>query len=323
MNTVKKITISVAIILLVLAGLSRMYDFALRHNANIKAAYVQSAKIDANIIFHGPCEPLWMISPAILDSQTHVKSYNLALSHSDFADNYLHLYFYLKHNKAPEMMFLYVTPESMDANYNTFNTYRFAAFVGDPVVDSVLKECDPDYAKWSSFPFMKYAWYSSKVNFDALQGLKHYVQHRTIPYYPDGYEPPVQVVWDNHLEKFIQLYPDGYNFEWNKLREKYLCKTIELAQQHGIEVYLYESPVLEEALHYQPNREEIVKKIKGIADKYNILYVQFDKMKIAASRKYFMSTLNLNMEGSRIFTDTLGKYISGRLHYNEFIRPHL
>jgi len=313
LNTVKKITLSVAIILLVLAGLSRVYDFALRHNANLKAAYVQKAKIDAEILFHGPCEPLWMISPARLDSQTHVRSYNLALSHSDFADNYLHLYFYLKHNKAPKLMFLYVTPESMDANYNTFNTYRFAAFTGDPVVDSVLKDCDPAYARWTAFPFMKYAWYSSKINFDALQGLKHYMQHRTVPYYADGYEPPTQVVWDNHLEEFIQLYPHGYNFEWNKLREKYLCKTIVLARQYGIEVVLYESPVLQEALQYQPNRQEMVKRIKGIADAYGIEYVQFDKMKIAASRKYFMSTLNLNMKGSRIFTDSLGRYISGRL----------
>lgn len=323
MNTVKKITLSFAIILLTLAGLSRVYDFALCHNANNKAAYVQLAAINADVLLHGPCEPLWMISPAVLDSQTHVKSYNLALSHSDFADNYLHLYFYLKHNKAPSLMFLYVTPESMDTNYNTFNTYRFAPFVGDPVVDSVIRECDPAYSRWTSFPFMKYAYYSSKINFEALQGLVHYFGHRTLPYYPDGYEPPMQVVWDNHLEKFIQLYPHGYNFEWNKLREKYLCKTIALAQQHGINVCLYESPVLREALSYQPNREEIVKRIKDIADAYTIPYVQFDKMKIAGSRNYFMSTLNLNREGSRIFTDTLAKYISDRLHYNEFIHHQL
>ncbi|MBA3706018.1 MAG: hypothetical protein H0W84_09005, partial [Bacteroidetes bacterium] len=288
---------------------SKLYDFALAHNTNVKAAYVQKAKIGADILIHGPCEPLWMISPAILDKQTGLKSYNLSLSHSDFADNYLHLYFYLKNNKAPRYLFLYVTPESMDGNYNTFNTYRFAAFIGDPAVDEVVKDCDANYFKWIKIPFMKYAYYGNKINFDALQGLKHYFNNITLPHFADGYEPPFQVKWDNHLEEFIQLYPNCYNFKWNNLREKYLRKTIELAQQQNIQVYLYESPVLKEALAYQPNRSEMLNKIKNLAINYGIVYVQFDNMKIAESREYYMSTLNTNLKGSAIFTDSLGQYI--------------
>ncbi|MCW3085630.1 MAG: hypothetical protein JWP12_2996 [Bacteroidetes bacterium] len=323
LTIIKKILLSLIILLLVLFGLSKLYDFALHQNVNLKAAYVQKEKINADILIHGPCEPLWMISPAQLDKITGLKSYNLALSHSDFADNYLHLYFYLKNNKAPEYLFLYVTPESMDLNYNTFNTYRFASYLGDPVVDSVVQECDPAYYKWSKIPFMKYAYYNTNINFDVLQGLKHYAGKRRIPYHADGYEPPMQVVWDNHLEEFIQLYPKGYNFKWDALREKYLCKTIVLAQQHGIRVCLYESPVLKEALPYQPNRKEILDRIKALADKYDVWYLKFEGMKIAESRKYYMSTLNTNSEGSRIFTDTLGKRINGIINYDEFIRPHL
>lgn len=292
-----------------LIGLSRLYDFALSQNRDIKAAYIQKNKIDASILIHGPCEPLWMISPKLLDRQTGVKSYNLALSHSDFADNYLHLYFYLKNNKPPRYLFLYTTPESMDSKFNTFNTYRFAGFIGVPIVDSVIQQCDSAYFKWIKFPFMKYAYYSSKINFNVLQGLKHYFTNRALPYFADGYEPPAKVKWDNHLEKFIQLYPHGYYFKWNGLREKYLRKTIELAQQNGIRIFLYESPVLKEALVYQPNRNEIVSKIKSIASEYGIQYLQFENMKIAESRRYFISTLNTNLEGSGIFTDSLGRFI--------------
>lgn len=309
MVVIRKIVISLAFVLIALWGMQALYDFALRRNVNLKAAYVQRERVDADVLIHGPCEPLWMIAPVQLDKVTGLRSYNLALSHSDFADNYLHLYFYLKNNKVPEYLFLYVTPESMDLNYNTFNTYRFAAFVGDPVVDSVLAECDPAYYRWTKIPFMKYAYYNTKINFDALQGLKHAVSDRHVPYHADGFEPPLQVVWDNHLEEFIQLYPHGYNFQWNALREKYLRKTIALAQQHGIRVYLYESPVLKEALAYQPNRPQIVERIKNIASEYKIPYIQFENMAIADSRNYYMSTLNTNLEGSRIFTDSLGKFI--------------
>ncbi len=323
LSIIKKILLSIFCILIFLIGLTKLYDFALHQNVNLKAAYIQKEKVNADILIHGPCEPLWMISPAQLDKITGLKSYNLALSHSDFADNFLHLYFYLKNNKAPQYLFLYVTPESMDLNYNTFNTYRFASYLGDPVVDSVVQECDPAYYKWENIPFMKYAYYNTNINFDALQGLKHYATKRTIPYHADGYEPPIQVVWDNHLEEFIQLYPKGYNFKWDALREKYLCKTIALAQQHGIKVCLYESPVLKEALRYQPNREEICSRISDIAAKYGISYLSFEGMKIAASRNYYMSTLNTNLEGSRIFTDSLGKRINGMIKNDEFIHPHL
>lgn len=309
MKSIKKISLSFIIILLILFGLSRLYDFALKQNCNLKISYVQKTKIDAEILIHGPCEPLWMISPTQLDKITGLKSYNLALSHSDFADNYLHLYFYLKNNKVPKYLFLYVTPESMDLKYNTFHSYSFAEYLGDTIVDSVVKECDSEYYKWIQIPFMKYAYYGNKINFNAIQGLKHFLTDRQIPYYKDGYEPPIQIIWDNHLEKFIQLYPKGYNFEWNILREKYLNKTIELAQNMGVKVYLYESPVLKEAMPYQPNRERIVNKIRDIAIKYGIEYVQFENMAIADSRKYYMSTLNTNLQGSNIFTDSLGKYI--------------
>lgn len=308
-STLVKIFTSFIILLLLLIGISFVYDFGLKQNVNFKTAYIQKEKINADILIHGPCEPLWMISPKQIDSITHLKSYNLALSHSDFADNYLHLYLYLKNNKPPKYLFLYVTPESMDTLYNTFNTYRFTAFMNDDTVKNVVKECDKDYYKWLKIPFMKHAYYNNNVNFIAIQGLKHYFTNRKTPHFADGYEPPFQVKWDNHLEEFIQLYPHGYSFKWNAKREKYLRKTIELAQKNKINVYLYESPVLKEALPYQPNRKDIIEKIKLIADEYGIKYVQFENMKIAESREYFMSTLNTNMKGSEIFNDTLAIYM--------------
>ena len=39
-------------------------------------------------------------------------------------------------------------------------------------------------------------------------------------------------------------------------------------------------------------------------------------MKIAESREYFMSTLNTNMKGSRIFTDSLGAFIKSEIAKN-------
>ena len=245
--------------------------------------------------------------------ETKLKSYNLALSHSDFADNYLHLYLYLKNNKAPKYLFLYVTPESLDKKFNTFNTYRFANYTNDSLVKEVLAENDPDYNRWTSVPYMRFAYYNSYTMFNAIQGCKHYYSDKAEAYYPSGFEPPAKIVWDNHLEDMQHQYPKGYTFVVDPLRIKYMGKIIELAQKNDIKVILYESPVLKESLSNLKNREEMLEQIKRVAKDYNIKYVQFDDLPLAGSRDYFISSLNLNLKGIKIFNDTLANYMKREL----------
>jgi hypothetical protein len=308
-----KISVTFIGFVLLLFLIELFYSFGLKQNINLKLNYIQKNKIDAELLIHGPCEPLWMISPDLLDSKTKLKSYNLALSHSDFADNYLHLYFYLKNNKAPTYLMLYVTPESMDSNYNTFNTYRFAAYLKDAEVKAVVKECDKTYYDFSSIPFLKYAYYNSKINFSVFQGYKHYFTNKKNPYYPSGFEPPANRVWGNHAGEFAALYQENYIFKWNTLREKYLLKTISLAKKYGIKVILYESPILKEALAFQPNRKEILKKIDALAQQQNVPYIRFENLKIAEDKSNFISTLNFNMNGLTLFNDTFAKYINAKI----------
>jgi hypothetical protein len=304
-----KIVISIGILIAFLYALDALYAFGLKQNRNRKAAYVQLNKKDADILFHGPCEPLWMLDPAQIDPLIKKTSYNLSLSHSDFADNYLHLYLYLKNNKAPEYMLLYVTPESLDRKFNTFNTYRFAEYLDDSTVAAVVKENDRSYYTWSKIPYMRFAYYNSRITFEVLQGYKHYFSDRAEAFYPNGFEPPAKIVWDNHLEDMQKQYPNGYRFGIDNLRVKYLEKTIELAKANNIKVLLYESPVLAESLGNIVNREEVLQEIRRIAGKEGVVYKQFDNLPLSASRKYFISSLNLNTEGLRIFNDTLAAYI--------------
>jgi hypothetical protein len=293
--------------------LEKVYDFGLKHNQNIKMSALQNSPPNCELLIHGPCEPLWMISPALLDPKTKIPSYNLALSHSDFADNYLHLCYYLKHNVAPKYLLLYVTPESLDKNYNTFNSYRFAPYLSDSLVREVVKENDPDYFWWTFLPFMKYAFYTNKFNFDVLQGFKHYATNRKQAYYPDGFEPPTKRAWGNHAAEFAELYKKNTVFKVDPLREKYLIKLIRLAKQNQINIFLYESPVLNEALSSQTNRTELLNKINSIAKSEHVPFVQFDNLPMAKQKKYFISTLNFNMAGVKLFNDTLAGFINKKM----------
>ncbi|HWY37921.1 MAG TPA: hypothetical protein VNY73_05145 [Bacteroidia bacterium] len=306
-KTAYKTGVWILSLLLCLFIFEKLFDFGVRHNLNLKLSYVSATKIDADLLVLGPCEPLWMVSPEILSEETALSCYNLANSHSDFADNYLHLSLYLKSNKAPKYLLLFVTPESFDTNYNTFYSYRFSAFLNDTLVSKTVAECDRDFYAWSKVPFMKYGYYSHQAMFLALQGWKHYFSKKPQPYYPDGFEPPARIVWDNHYDNLKKLYPKGYTLSWSPLREKYLQKIIDLCRQSRIEVTFYESPILKEVTDYQYNRALYVEKIAEIATKNSVPFLQFEHTSWAADRKYFISPMVTTLQGSYLFSGMLGR----------------
>jgi hypothetical protein len=293
--------------------LEKLFDFGIKHNLNLKSSYVATHKIDAQLLVLGPCEPLWMVSPEILTRQTGLSCYNLANSHSDFADNYLHLQLYLQNNKVPESLLLYVTPESFDTNYNTFHTYRFAQFLNDKMVNKVVTDCCPQYSPWKRLPFFNYGYYGHQTCFLALQGWKHYLTGKQKPYYADGFEPPAKVVWDNHHENLKKAYPSGYSFSWDSLRERYFQRILSVGKAHNIKIILYESPVLREIAEYQVNRTLFLERIEKIAEKHNIPFLKFDELPWAKDRKYFISPMVTTLQGSYLFSDTLAKALKAQL----------
>ncbi|MHB8261530.1 MAG: hypothetical protein ACYDCN_12950 [Bacteroidia bacterium] len=290
-----------------------LFDFGIKHNLNIKSSYVSSHKINADIVVLGPCEPLWMVAPEIISKKTNLSCYNLANSHSDFADNYLHLHLYLKNNISPKYLLLFVTPESFDINYNTFYSYRFASFLNDTVVASKVKTCDANYYTWRNYPFIKYAYYSHQTFFSVLQGWKHYLTKKELPYYPDGFEPPAKIVWDNHYDNLKKKYPKGYYFTLNSLREKYLYKILELCKEKNIKVVMYESPILRETSNNQPNREDFLAQINNVAKNSEVQFISFQKLSLGEDKKNFVSSMVTTIQGSYLFSDTLGGYLNSLL----------
>lgn len=289
-------------------------------------------EMDNNILFHGPCEPLFTIDASYLDSLVGIKSYNYALRHTDFADNYLHLYLYLKANSAPKQVYLYVTPESFDKRFNSFHTYRFAPYISDDTVTAVIKEMDPSYSKYMNFPLMRFSFYNSYKTFDAIQGLKHYFKGKSDPYFkdgfiahpdnqfhqrPDGYIAPEHLVYAANYDVtqlsdsslFYELYDERQLFTWDQQRERYLRKIFQLCKSRGIELLLYESPPYAQSVKDQPNRSAFIAKTKSIAAEYGSKYIVMDQLEIGQEKTNFVCPLILSIKGTKpflkIFSDTI------------------
>lgn len=293
-----------------LFALDKIYEWSILQNKNEKLSYIISNPPHAKIVISGPCEPLWTIDPDVIEMNTGKMTYNLASTHSDFAENYLSLFLYLQSNDKPECVLLYVTPESFDSTYNLFNTYRFACFVNQQEVRNVIKDSDQNYYKWHSVPFMRFCYYNRWTNFPALQGLKHYKESKQDAYFPNGYEEPISNKWDAHLDWFKEYFPTGYRFKISPKRLKYLNRIDSLCKAEEIPLILYESPFYKSDELKLLNRDSIINFTHQWAASNNRKYLVFDSMAMSTKKENFISLLVLNREKGKAFSDSLGKYLN-------------
>jgi hypothetical protein len=313
MKLIFKICLSLVIAVVVLVLLEIFVKTGLEKNKNHKISFIAQHPINAAVLIHGPCESEWAIDPDALSHYTKSKVYNLSLNHSDFADNYLFLYEYLKHQPAPQAVVLYATPESFDSTIsNTFNTYRFTYLLKDDTVRSVVKEIDPVYAKWSNIPFMKYSYYSNFIFYKSISGWINFLLHDTVAKYPTGYVAPV-ASFRNAFKNFRDLNPRYGTFLWSAGREKYFIKIIELLSSKNIPLVVYESPVYYEAEPMQKNRNVWLKRIDSICTVNNVPYRRFDSMQLKYDKSNYFSTYNLTLKGVADFTPVFGKFLQDSL----------
>lgn len=305
----KKRSKYIVLILLLLTSflvLDWFIEFGLRRNNNIKASYAQRGEINAEILLHGPCEVIWTINPDIVTEVSGKSSYNLSHVHSDFANNYLSLVHYLKENKAPEKLVLFITPESFDDRYNIFHPYLFSLYQ-DSLTNTVLRENSPKYALIHKLPVIRFTYFNRILLFPAIQGWKHEITDKTDPYFMNGYEAPKKMKWDNHYEELIKLYPGGVTFKWSSKREKDFLKIAELCKKEGIELITYESPMLNSSKPGQYNRQEMMARIDSLTEVHSIPFWDYDDHPLCEDQDNFFSALNLNIEQGNEFTRELAQ----------------
>lgn len=308
-NRKNKILTGLFLLLLSLAGYCWLMEEGLRHNRNFKPSFIQRGGINTDYLFLGPCETEFAINPDSLLPITGVSSYNLGFTHSDFAENYLNLYLFLKHNRAPKLLILYATPECFDsAVANTFNSYRFTINCRENHVKETIKEMDPGYGSWSWLPFMRYSYYNNFTLFKAIAGWGDKVSGKTAPKSSSGFDPPHPALYLNNKTINPLTPPNGY-FTWYPSRERYFRKILKLAQDKHIPVLVYESHVWEPGAKLQKNRNDFLLKIDSICSEFNVPFKLFTEKEISGDDSSFYTVYNFTPKGIKAFNKILGEYL--------------
>ncbi len=281
--------------------MEKLYDFLLSNNLYIKQTYIRKKKINADIIILGNCIPATTLNPRDIEEITHLKTYNLAQDHSNLTDNYLSYHIYLKYNKPPKIIALYLGPETFDNSLNKFNTFRFANFVDDTLVSNTIQTTDHNFYKWSKIPFIKYGYYNNQIHFSALQGAIHFLTKRNKILSENGY------LEQDENEQFLTTYKKGYKFKWDKNQENQLIKLNDLALKTNTKLIFYESPMYIHKNTDQPNRVEIIMKIEKLSKKLNRPYFRIKNSRIPKSN--FRTNVKLKGDAKINFNKKLANFL--------------
>lgn len=315
-----KIGASILLSIAILLILQSFVKVGLEHNNNFKIAYIAKHKINADVLAHGSCESEAMLDPSIIEKYIGGKVYNLALNHSDFADNYLLLNEYLKYQKKPNLVLLFAMPEAFDKNItNTFNTYRFTHVLNDTEVENTVKENDPSYANITWLPFLRYSYYSNYTFFKALNGWRNWIAGDTTTQWPTGFRVP-NFPWHQASHTMGNENRRPLRFQWSEIRAKYFVKTLQLLKKNNIKVLAYHSPIYHEAIPLQINRDEMLQKIDSVCKKFDVPYLQFDSLPMRFQRENYYVTINPTIPtynntiaGNLVFNNYFGRFLHDSL----------
>ena len=306
MNNGIRILIVLAVSGGILFGAEKLVTHFMKENMNSKSSFVVSGNHNYDALFLGHCMPAFTVSPSAFDSVTGTHSFNLAQHNASYAENLITLHLYLENNEAPKYLFLCATPESFDRGFNNFHAFRYAHFMDDPLIASIIEKEDPEFYRWSMIPYVKFGYYNDQVNFNAVQGWSHERQERKLPFFKDGLELPVDEKGVRAFEK--PTYENDYQFKWDSGLESYYNRIIDLAKSQNIQVVLFETPMNTDLADEAslPNREEMLYKIHRLASKRNLRFWTFEELDMTKEISNYYSTLNLKYPSVIQFSKEMG-----------------
>jgi hypothetical protein len=294
-----KATPTIVVLISILYLLDAFYTRYFLINYNIKSSYANSGKINADVVFVGSSNVLYMVRPKVFEKETSMTMYNLASNHSAFTENEAHLAIYLKKNKKPHYLFIGISMADLTVSFCVFHPYLFTPFIKDSVIAEIVKNENPYYYYISCIPFLKYAYYNELVNYLVFQGLTNFGH----PYYPKGtYNTPKGTHGFEHYHQIVKQHNGIINYDWTDKNNKDLISLIKYANSEGIEVILYEPPFWVESKKDYKGREAAIVHLQQIARENHSKLWLFDTLAICKNKGMFETVFHTNEQGSVEFT---------------------
>lgn len=306
-KSTKKIVFGSSLILLslyVLAwGIEKVLDFGIRHNYDFKPAMAASGDKSFDVLVIGPSRVDYMMDPRIVEKKTNLSCYDFGLNGNNIEHQLAMLKLWLHYSPKPKYVFLEATPEYLATPERGFYDFSFVPFLDEVIGRSLLEEKNPEIVGTRHIPLLKYAHFNSILVPEAVVGLGLWMSGGGREWQAkNGYIETPYTKFDHTFDVVKQENPNGYALKVSKEQLQAYREFINLTKAKGIELIIYEAPLLKEYTDLHTNRSQLLSQLNALCNEAGIPFWKFDDHPIAKNRAYFFNANHLNRVGTELFS---------------------
>lgn len=304
MKPLLRAVVFLALVLVVLFGLGKVFDHAAKRDLREKARWVIAKRGESyDFAVMGASRSYVGIDIPTLETNLGKKGVNLSLDGTTFPEQYLALKLFLAHNRLKQLI-LDVNASGFDnsAFKYPFRAYQYLPDIDDPMVFASLHDNFgwKVYA-WKYIPFFKNAEFNSKIGV---------IQCYTL--FKSRFDPRAKAAeFDKHGTRLINLSftektaLEDTTWKVDALPRKYFFQLLELAKTNNIDVVLIAAPEYYPSQDKQLNRNEIMAIYESAAASNGLPFLRFDSDEICRDKSDFFNRNHLNKKGAMKFSALL------------------
>ena len=292
-----------AVFFLVLATVLVVADFLLSRsmqNAHTVGMEIwkdiMEGKANADIVILGNSRAFDACDREILDSLTGHRAYNLASVGNPFLIQRFRYKMYREYNRKPQLIVQFVDDFSLGSTSSPFDPLQYYPWMW----------CKPFLREMLTIPIGKLALLHAIIPFQRYRGSRPWaLLFRRQRFIQDGF-------------KEVALFPQPDFHPDTKLHDFYYSKTtddvfrdfLRRTTEEGIQVVLVLVP-FHDSFHFKDGEKEKMRQYyDDVASEAGIPIFDGASLEIVHDSTLYLDGEHLNMKGSKVFSDTLARYLT-------------
>jgi hypothetical protein len=302
----KRAILFFAILLVVLWALDYMVTQGLKQSEHLlyKVHHeISRGAISPQVLINGSSRAMVGVSPSSMSQNLNRSTYNLGMHAYRFDMQLARYQLYRAHNPAPHWVVQTLDFFSFEPDPQNTARQQFLPYLNQTNLFKTLERYG--YFSWYDdlLPLVRYRGFFQPVLLGMLEFL--HIKHFSCAI-QNGYEPR-NLKWNSDFENFKKSYPQGIVQKMDVRLLEDFERYLEDLKRERVRVVLVYLPEFIEAQQMVKNRTQIMARYQQLAQKHDVLFLDYSKDALSFDQQYFYNALHLNQRGSEIFTDKLSK----------------
>lgn len=294
--------------------LQHVVDYGLKkmtHHTSTQTSIAQllSDTLNADILIMGNSRALCSYNPAVLESITGMRTWNIGVSGQPFGISYLRYQLYAQHNRPPKLLIINIDNNELEMIANGFGREEYYPYFSDSTVRSYLDIYGftwrdfyiPMYKYFGDYKLIGYGLMSS-VGLYPFAPQQHYhgFYNANEPF--DG-ETLREVLRNNRLDS-ASCQPDAIQL---------LDQFVEDLNRQQVNILFCYAPQYQELYRRLP-LSDCMNAYRRISERHHIPLLDYSSLSWANDSSYFYNANHINLLGSDLFSTRLAHTLDSLAH---------